>query len=53
MGKFKKLKKTKEEMTKFCIRKAFKFIHQMKRNQNKRNPDQKTSKEFEEESFQI
>lgn len=26
MPKFKKLKKTKEEMVKYCMRKAFKFI---------------------------
>ena len=26
VGKFKKLRKTKEEMTKYCMRKVFKFI---------------------------
>jgi hypothetical protein len=25
-GKFKKLKKTKEELTKYCMRKAFKYV---------------------------
>lgn len=25
-GKFRKLRKTKEEMTKYCMRKAFKFV---------------------------
>ena len=37
MMKFKKLKKTKEEMTKFCMRKAFKFVNQAKRKQKKTN----------------
>lgn len=31
MTKFKKLKKTKEEMTKFCMRKAFKFVNDEKK----------------------
>lgn len=31
--KFKKLKKTKEEMTKYCMRKAFKFLSEKMRNE--------------------
>lgn len=30
LSKFKKLKKTKEEMVKYCIRKAFKFVSDSK-----------------------
>lgn len=30
MPKFLKLRKTKEEMTKYCMRKAFKFIGELK-----------------------
>ena len=44
MGKFKKLKKTKEEMTKFCMRKAFKFINDNKRNMKKKNCSSKKEK---------
>ena len=32
VGKFVKLKKTKEEMVKYCIRKSFKFITNKMRN---------------------
>lgn len=35
MGKFKKLKKTKEEMVKYCVRKSFKHITTKMRNSNK------------------
>lgn len=34
-GKFEKLKKTKEEMIKYCIRRSFKFITTKMRAQNK------------------
>ena len=34
-GKFDKLKKTKEEMIKYCIRRSFKFITSKMRAQNK------------------
>lgn len=34
-AKFKKLKKTKEEMVKYCIRKSFKFIMTKMRTANK------------------
>lgn len=35
VGKFMKLKKTKEEMVKYCIRKSFKFITNKMRNEDK------------------
>lgn len=35
VGKFAKLKKTKEEMVKYCIRKSFKFITSKMRNEEK------------------
>lgn len=35
IGKFKKLKKTKEEMVKYCVRKSFKHITTKMRNANK------------------
>lgn len=31
LGKFKKLRKTKEEMVKYCMRKAFKFVTDLKK----------------------
>ena len=31
VGKFKKLKKTKEELTKYCMSKAFKFVSEQGR----------------------
>ena len=39
MQKFKKLKKTKEEMTKYCMRKAFKFIIDKERQEKKNSKD--------------
>ncbi len=33
IDKFKKLKKTKEELIKYCMRKAFKFILELPKNQ--------------------
>jgi len=36
MRKFKKLKKTKEEMTKYCMRKAFKFVNDSKKGSKKK-----------------
>lgn len=41
MHKFKKLKKTKEEMTKYCMRKAFKFVI------DKEKKDKKNSKDID------
>lgn len=35
MAKFKKLRKTKEEMVKYCVRKSFKYITNKMRAANK------------------
>ena len=39
LEKFKKLKKTKEEMTKYCMRKVFKFIADKMRKDRTHNRD--------------
>ena len=39
MLKFKKLKKTKEEITKYCMRKAFKFIMDKEKKEKKSSKD--------------
>ena len=49
MIKFKKLKKTKEEMTKFCMRKAFKFVNDSKKSTKKKSSSSRADKEIEEE----
>ena len=41
-GKFKKLKKTKEEMTKYCMRKAFKYIADVTRRDRPHSRDLET-----------
>ena len=45
MTKFKKLKKTKEEMTKFCMRKAFKYVNESKKGPKKRGGSLKVEEE--------
>ena len=45
--KFRKLKKTKEEMTKYCMRKSFKFLA----DKQKKNIDGKDSTDFLREYF--
>jgi hypothetical protein len=49
-NKFKKLRKTKEEMTKYCMRKAFKFIaeHSRKDRPHSRDTDNCMRQYFEE-----
>ena len=43
MNKFKKLKKTKEEMTKYCMRKAFKYVNDSRKRKFVESKDQKES----------
>jgi hypothetical protein len=38
--KFRKLKKTKEELTKYCMRKAFKFILEVQKNSHNSEPEE-------------
>lgn len=49
LPKFRKLKKTKEEMTKYCMRKAFKFItdHSKTERTHSKNIDSFMKKYFE------
>lgn len=58
MNKFAKLRKTKEEMTKYCMRKAFKYISEMKtatkkksHSKNSKKDDTATSLSFLEMPF--
>ena len=51
MGKFKKLKKTKEEMTKFCMRKAFKYANDSRKASKKKGLLPKPQKDLEEDDL--
>ena len=53
MKKFKKLKKTKEEMTKYCMRKAFKFVNDSKKGSKKKGSSSSKDGKQEDESIEF
>ena len=51
MTKFKRLKKTKEEMTKYCMRKAFKYVNDAKKSSKASTLPSKKDTDLSEDNF--